>query len=75
MGERLNIYSYSFRWLFLRYTAQKVKFSNKDFSCKYDQIHSFVLIWSYLMKKSLMKKLIFCEVIFSEVFANKNLCV
>ena len=40
-------------------TAQKKKFSVKDFSRKCDQIRSFLRIWSDLLKKSLMVKLIF----------------
>ena len=43
-------------------TAQKMKFSIKDFFSKCDQIHSFLRIWSHLLKKSLMKNFIFCAV-------------
>ena len=43
-------------------TAQKIKFSIKDFFSKCDQIHSFLRIWSYLLKKSLMVNFIFCAV-------------
>ena len=43
-------------------TAQKMKFSIKDFYSKCDQIRSFLPIWSDLLKKSLMKNLIFCAV-------------
>ena len=43
-------------------TAQKMKFSIKDFSSKCDQIRSFLLIRSHLMKKSLMENLILYEV-------------
>ena len=43
-------------------TAQKIKFSIKDFFSKCDQIRSFLRIWSYLLKKSLMKDFIFCAV-------------
>ena len=39
-----------------------MKFSIKDFFGKYDQICSFLRIWSHLLKKSLMENLIFCEV-------------
>ena len=39
-----------------------MKFSNEDFFSKYDQIWSFLRIWSHLMKKSLMENVIFCEV-------------
>ena len=46
----------------ISHTAQKMKFSIKDFfsKCKY----SFLRIWSHLLKKSLMKKFIFCTVSF-----------
>ena len=40
------------------YTAQKMKFSIKDFFSKCDQ-SSFLWIWSHLMKKSLMENFIF----------------
>ena len=45
------------------FTAQKVKFSIKDFFSKCDQIRSFLWIWSHLLTKSLMRKFIFCAVI------------
>ena len=32
-------------------TAQKMEFSNKDFFSKYDQICSFLPIWSHFLKK------------------------
>ena len=41
-------------------TTQKMKFSIKDFFNKCDQIHSFLRIWSHLLKKSLMENFIFC---------------
>ena len=41
-------------------TVQKMKFSIKDFFSKYDQICSFLWIWSNLLKKSLMEDFIFC---------------
>ena len=41
-------------------TAQKMKFSIKDFFSKRDLIRSFLQIWSYLLKKSLMENFIFC---------------
>ena len=44
------------------YTAQKMKFSIKDFFSKCDQIHSFLWIWSHLLKKSIMENFIFCAV-------------
>ena len=45
-------------------TAQRMKFSIKDAFRKYDQIHSFLRIWSHLMKKSLMENFIFCALLF-----------
>ena len=47
---------------FVKRTAQKMKFSIKDFFGKYDQIRSFLRIWSHLLKKSLTGKLHFCPV-------------
>ena len=44
-------------------TTQKVKFSMKDFFSKYDQIRSFLWIWSHLLKKSLIENFIFCTVL------------
>ena len=41
-------------------TAQKIKFSFKDFFSKCDQIHSFLRIWLHLLKKSLMENFLFC---------------
>ena len=43
-------------------TAQKMKFSIKDFFSKCDQIRSFLRIWSHLLKKSLMENFTFCAV-------------
>ena len=43
-------------------TEQKLKFSIKDFFSKFDQIRSFLRIWSHLLNKSLMENLIFCAV-------------
>ena len=45
------------------YTAQKMKFSIKDFFSKWDQIWRFRRIWSRLLKKSLMENFIFCAVL------------
>ena len=44
----------------VRFTAQKMKFSIKDFSSKCDQIHKKLRIWSHLLEKSLMENFIFC---------------
>ena len=43
-------------------TVQKMKFPIKDFFSKYDQIRSFLRIWSHLLKKSLMENFHFCAV-------------
>ena len=43
-------------------TAQNMKFSIKDFFSKYDQIHSFLRIWSYLLEKPFMENFTFCAV-------------
>ena len=43
-------------------TAQKMKFSIKDFFSTCDQIRRKRRIWSHLLKKSLMKDFIFCAV-------------
>ena len=39
----------------LKITAQKMKFSIKDFFNKCDQIRRKLRIWSHLLKKSLME--------------------
>ena len=44
------------------HTAQKMKFSIKDFFSKCDEIRSFLRTWSHLLKKSLMENFIFCAV-------------
>ena len=43
-------------------TAQKMKFSIKEFFSKCDQIRRKLRIWSHLLKKSLMENFIFCAV-------------
>ena len=50
--------------LFANFTAQKVKFSIKDFFHKCDQIRIFLWIWSHLLKKSLMENFIFCVMLY-----------
>ena len=47
---------------FLKNTAQKIKFCITDFFSKWDQIRSFLRIWSHLLKKSVMANFIFCAV-------------
>ena len=44
------------------FTAQKMKFSIKDFFSKCDQIRRKLRIWSHLLKKSIMENFIFCAV-------------
>ena len=39
-----------------------MKFSIKDFFSKYDQTHSFLRIWSHLLRISLTESFNFCEV-------------
>ena len=43
-------------------TAQKMKFSIRDFFRKCEQIRSFMWVWSYLLKKFFMKNFIFSAV-------------
>ena len=47
----------------IAYTAQKMKFSIKDFFSICDQIRSFLRIWSHLLKNSLMENFVFCAVL------------
>ena len=54
----------------LPYTAQKMKFSIKDYFTKCDQICSFLRIWSQLLKKSLIENFIFCAVLVVYVALN-----
>ena len=54
-------------------TAQKTKFSIKDFFSKCDKIRWKLRIWSHLLKKSLMENFIFCAVIQEYVDHIKNL--
>ena len=41
----------------------KIKFSIQGFFSKYDQIRSFLRIWSRLLKKALKENFIFCAVL------------
>ena len=43
--------------------SQKMKFSTKNFSCKCDQICSFLRIKSQLLKKFFMENFIFCKIL------------
>ena len=49
-------------FIFGEITAQKMKFSIKDFFSKCDQIRRKLWICSHLLKKSLMENYIFCTV-------------
>ena len=52
-----------FTYLMCAYlTAEKIKFSIKDFFSKCDQICSFLRIWSHLLKKSSTENFTFCTV-------------
>ena len=44
-------------------TAQKMKFSIKDFFSKCNQVRSFLRIWSHLLLKSLIENFIFVQCI------------
>ena len=45
------------------YTAQKMKFSIKDFFSRYDQIRRKLQIWSHLLKQSLTENFFFCVLV------------
>ena len=67
----MDVGYFSIHHMLLIFKEQKTKelsiknqnFSIKDFFSKCDQIHSFLWIWSHLLKKSLMENFIFCTVI------------
>ena len=48
-------------WKRIDSTAEKMKFSIKYFFSKCDQIHSFLWIWSHLLKKPLIENFL-CSV-------------
>ena len=54
------------------FTAQK-KFSIKYFFSKWDQIHSFLRIWSHLLKKSFMKSFTFCADFLASTYLSRKL--
>ena len=58
-------------WQNVAATAQKMKFSIKDFFSKYDQILRKLWIWSHLLKKSLMENFIFVQCLFRIHFLKK----
>ena len=49
-----------------------MKFSIKDFLSKYDQIQSFLGIWSHLLKKSSIENFIYCAVKASQSLNGKT---
>ena len=65
-----NAYYFHCFWL---HTAQKMKFSIKDFFSKCDQIRRKLRIWSHLLKKSLKENFIFCAVTYQHRFMIKHL--
>ena len=68
---QFRLFCYANRRLFGRdyyHTAQKMKFSIKDFFSKCDQICRKLRIWSDLLRKSLMENFIFCAVSFYGYF-------
>ena len=60
-------------------TAQKMKFSIKDFFSKCDQICRKPRIWSQLLQKPLMENFIFCEVYVSShlmsIYPSQKWCI
>ena len=54
----------SFFYFWFIDTAQKMKFSMKDFFSKCDKIRRKLWIWSHLLQKSFMENFIFCAVWF-----------
>ena len=60
-----KIYYIISRVFFKENTAQKSKFSIKDFFSKCEKIRSFLRIWSHFLKKSLMENFTFCAIFFT----------
>ena len=58
-----DIWIQNFHHFYSSYTAQKIKFSIKDFFSKCDQIRRKLRIWLHLLKKSFMENFIFCAVV------------
>ena len=59
MGKQQLFHQSKSLTVFVTNTAQKMKFSIKDFFSKCDQIRSFLRIWSHLLKESLIENFIF----------------
>ena len=57
----------SMKFLQTHFTAQKMKFSTKDFFSKCDQIRRKLRIWSHLVNKSLMENFILCVVFVANI--------
>ena len=51
------------------YTAQKMKFSIKDFFSKCHQTCSLLRIWSHLLKKTLMENFVFYAALFGNAYS------
>ena len=49
------------RNILLTFTAQKIKFSIKDFFSKYDRIRWKLRIWSHLLKKSITENIVLVQ--------------
>ena len=61
------IIAYQIKWhdtAFALCTTQKMKFFNKDFFSRCDQIRRKLRIWLYSLKKSSMENFIFCTVLY-----------
>ena len=62
----MDAYFFQINAFHATYTAQKMKFSIKDFFSKCDQIRGKLRVWPHLLKK--MENLIFCVVIVANMF-------
>ena len=61
LGSNKMLLSLSISFITQTDTAQKMKFSIKDFFSKFDQIHSFLRIWLHLLKLYLMETSFFLQ--------------
>ena len=61
LGSNKMLLSLSISFIIQTDTAQKMKFSIKDFFSKFDQIHSFLRIWLHLLKLYLMETSFFLQ--------------
>ena len=53
-------------------TAQKMKFSIKNFFSKCDQIRSYLWIWPHLLNKSLMENFVFVKCFLQQGIVKKS---